>query len=276
MKKPLLIIAIFCSLKSIAQFEYIDQSELYSKYGITTVNAFFHDSDSVENNELWKIDKVGRVIYNELTPVEDDSSLSATIWKYQDHLLIARKNIGVWNVNTNKIDTALTEFFYDESGQLIQERQTDTKGNDTLIKDYNYLNGLQVAAKLYIKNQHWWDVVDTTIYYPAKTPKLKATINYSNEHPEYKKELFYDSLGVLQIEVEYAFDGNVFTLENVKTFIYEHGKLSRIKEVFLGTGFVKKVHAYEKIYEYNDKGLVSKCLRFQDGELINYNSYDYQ
>lgn len=190
MTKLVLISLIFVSLKSFAQFEYIDQTELYKKYNITEVTAYFHDSSLVEKDEIWKIDSQGRVNYHELLPEVDDSSFSATIWEYKNHLLYSRKIIGIWNTKTNKVDTAHIEYFYDALGNTVSERHTHTKDKDTLLKTYQYFDGLLVSTKLYNQEQPFWFVVDSTVYYPNEVPKLKSTVKFYNNSPEYKKELF--------------------------------------------------------------------------------------
>ena len=270
--KSVSILFVFVSLKSIAQFEYIEQTELYKKYNITEVTAYFHDSTLVEEVEVWKINSNGQLVYRELLPVDGDSSLSTTILEYENHLLLSQKSIGVWNIKTNKIDTAHVQYYYDNNGNVVKEQHIHTKDQDTLIKDYQYLNGLLISTRLYNQDQSFWFVVDSTVYYPSTIPKLKSTVKFYNKSPEYKKELFFDTQGVLQSEIEYSFDRKIFNPVKIKIFIYNNEKLIRIKEVLLGTNFTKKVYTYEKVYEYDNKGLLSKQLRLQGGTIINFDT----
>ncbi len=276
MHKILTILAVFGSLNSMAQFNYTDQSELYTKYGITEVNAFFHDSALVENYEMWKVDIKGRIVYDELLPVDDDSSYSAEIWTYENDQLISRTNIGIWNTKTNKLDTSLTVFFYDSSNNLIREQHTDTKDQDTLIKEYEYSEGLKVKGTLYNEKQEWWYMTDSIVYYDSRTKKTESITKYYNGNPEYKTELYFDTLGVIQAEIKYVFDRNCAIPYQVKNFVYEDGRLIRIKEVHLGAGFVKTVFYSEILYKYNDQGLITKRSRLRGGEVLNFDTFEYK
>ena len=259
-----------------AQFDYTDQSELYTKYGITEVNAFFHDSALVENDEMWKFDIKGRIVYDELLPVDDDSSYSATIWNYENDLLINRKHIGIWNTKTNKLDTSLTVFFYDSLNNLIREQHTHTKNQDTLIKEYKYSKGLKVKGTLYNEKQQWWSTIDSISYYDSRSKKTESTTKYYDGYPVYKKELYFDTLGLIQAAIEFGFDNNYAVPDRVKIFTYEDGRLIRVKEVGLGKGFVKTVYYSEVLYEYNDKGLITKRSRLNNGIVLNYDTFEYK
>lgn len=276
MNNVLSILTIFWTLNCMAQFDYVDQSELYTKYGITQVNAFFHDSTLVENDEMWKVDIKGRIVYDELLPDDDDSSYSATIWTFENDLLINRKHIGIWNTKTNKLDTSLTVFFYDSLNNLIREQHTHTKDQDTLIKEYESSEGLKVKGTFYNEKQQWWYMTDSIAYYDSRTRKTESTIKYYDGYPEYKKELYFDTLGRIQAEIEFGFDNNCAVPDRVKNFIYEDGRLIRVKEVVLGTGFVKTVYFSEILYEYNDKGLITKRSRLNNGIVLNYDTFEYK
>lgn len=259
-----------------AQFDYVDQRELYRKYGITLVNAFFHDSALVENDEMWKVDDNGRITYNELLPVDDDSSYSATIWTYETDRLITRANIGIWNTRSNKLDTSSTEYFYNSSNNLIKEQHTHTKDQDTLSKEYEYSKGLKIKGTLYNKQQQWWYTTDSIAYYDSGTKKTESTTKYYGGYPEYKKDQYFDTLGLIQAEIEFGFDNNCAVSNRVKNFIYEDSRLIRIKEVGLGTGFVKTVYYSEILYDYNDKGLIAKRSRLNNGIVLNYDTFEYE
>lgn len=276
MKKVLSILAIFWSFNCMAQFDYVNQSELYIKYGITEVNAFFHDSTLIENDEMWKVDIKGNIIYNELLPVDDDSSYSATIWTYENDLLMNRKTIGVWNTKTNKIDTSLTVFFYDSLNNLIREKHTHTIDQDTLTRDYEYSKGLKVKRTFYNKKQQWWSMTDSITYYDSRTKKSESTTKYYDGYQEYKKELYFDTLGMIQAEIEFGYDNNCAIPNRIKNFTYGDGRLIRIKEVGLGTGFVITVHHSEILYEYNKKGLITKRSRLNNGIVISYSTFEYK
>jgi hypothetical protein len=220
MTKYLFILSVFVSIKSKAQFDYVDQSGLYRKFGITKVNAFFHDSGIVENDEIWKIDSKGRIIYNELLPTNDDSNYSAKIWTYKNDSLVTQMDVGVWNIKTNKVDTALTKYFYDISKNLVEEQHTHTKDKDTLTQIYEYSNGLKIKGRLHNNNQEWLYVSDSVAYYPSKVKKLESTTYYYDGNAEYKKEFFFDTLGVLQAAVEYGFEDNCAVPEQLESLIY--------------------------------------------------------
>lgn len=276
MQNLLTLLTIFWSLNSLAQFDYTDQSALYIKYGITEVNVFFHDSARVVKDEIWKVDFNGRTVYKEFPPLDDDSIYSAITWNYENDLLMNRMHIGVWNMETNKLDTSLTVFIYDSLNHLIREEHTHTRNQDTLIKEYDYSNGLKVKGTLSNTKQHWWSITDSIVYYDSRSEKTVSTTRYFDGYPKYKRELYLDTLGLIQTAIESGFDNNCAVPDRIKTFTYEEGRLIRVKEIFLGTGYVQNVYYSEVLYEYNDQGLITKRLRLNHGIVLNYDTFEYR
>jgi len=279
MTKFIFILALFGSLRLLAQIDHVDQSELYKKYAITEVNAFYHDSNLVENDELWKIDFEGRMIYKENPTIDEDSLVSNKIWTYLSNKLVTLHEIYTRKTKSNKLDTALTTYFYNSENKLIREQKTYTYNQDTLIKDYEYIDGRRVKGKLYNPQQSWWHVTDSVIYYPyypTAVIRFKSLSSYYNGYLEFKKEMYHDTLGILQVQLEYWLEEDSMVNRNVKTYIYENMRLSRIKEVKLGWQSHVNVSNTEDIFDYNDMGLVSKRTRLVDGEVIDFYTYDYK
>lgn len=273
MKKYFLILSLFFSIKLFSQFEYVNQSDLYIKDNVKEIYSFFHHDSLIVNDELWRVDSKGRIVYYELLPVDDDSSFSATIWNYKNDRLVALKNIGIWNTKTNKLDTSLIEYFYDSSNNLEKELYTNTKDNDTLTQVYNYNSGLRISGKLYNKNQSWWFKKDTLNYYESKILKLKSRTNYSNGFIDLSTKQYFDALGMIQTEIVSDFNSEP---TRIKTFIYDNNKLVRIKEVDLGINYSKSVSSSETIYEYNENGFLIKCVSFRNNKYLNHETFEYK
>lgn len=272
----LFIILAIETFTSLAQFDYIDQSELYKKHGVTEVQSFFHDSTLIERAEAWRIDSEGRMIHQEYLPRDDDSSYSEITWTYANDQLSRRMEIGVWNISSNKLDTALTEYFYTSEGNVSEERSCNTKDQDTLLHVYLYRDEHLVIGRLYNPHQPWWYWTDSIEPYSSGFPKLKSTTSYYDGAPEYRKEQYLDTLRRIQVEIEYEFTGACSKPVRTRTFTYDGGQLKSIKTVFLGNGLPKTVFSSEITYGYNDQGLVTNQSRRRDGAVWNYDTYRYR
>ncbi len=276
MRIALFIMLVFRALTSLAQFEYIDQRELYKKHRITEVRSAFHDSTFMESAEVWRIDPEGRISHQEYLPTVDDSTYSATTWTYADNRLLSRMQIGTWNMISSKLDTALTEYFYSSAGNLIEERLTNTKDTDTLLHVYSYLDEHAVVGRLHNPHQSWWYRADSIISYPTGLPKTKSTTSYYDGTPEYRKEQYLDTLARIQFEIEYKFTDPCPVPTITRTFSYDGDQLQSIRTVFLGNGLPQTVFSSEITYGYDDRGLVTNQSRRREGAVLNYDTFRYR
>ena len=269
------LFVLFISLHSMAQFEYIDQSELYSKHKITTVRGFFHIDQTRENDELWRIDSKGRVVSHELLSTGNDTTISKTEWSFENDRMVLQEKIGIWNTLTYSLDTSLTEYFYNNSNQLIRSQNTHTRNQDTLITDYLYSD--QVMQKtLYNPHQLWWDQIESIEFYKSKYPKKKTTFLCMDESTPFKKEVYFDELGAVQVEIEYNQEINHYIPTKIKNFIYEKGKLIRTKQVYFHNLINTGISTSEVTYHYNKLGLLQQQTSLGNGTITSYNSFEYE
>src|SRR5687768_952984 len=102
MRQTIFIFTLIFSLKALAQFEYIDQTDMYLVHGIKEINAYDNDSGLKINDERWLLDKKGRIISHKLLETEDDSTFSLKLYFFDKDQLAKSLDIGIWNTRTNK------------------------------------------------------------------------------------------------------------------------------------------------------------------------------
>jgi hypothetical protein len=242
------------------------------------MKVFFHDSTYIGNDEEWQFDLNGRTICRKLLPDKVDSLGSIETWTYnQNRLISSTMNIGVMSSKTNKLNTTLTKYSYDSSNNLVLVKETNSRDRDTLTITYEYADGLLIKSNQHNEHQNWLSSVDSFTYYPSKKIKERCFTGYDDGNANFKLVSYYDTLGLLQNEIAYNFDGKFAVPDRIKTFIYKDGKLIMIKETNTGTGrFSQIIHSREQIFTYNKKGLVIKCSRFYDGVLLNFDTFEYK
>ncbi|PKP22747.1 MAG: hypothetical protein CVU05_02495 [Bacteroidetes bacterium HGW-Bacteroidetes-21] len=263
-----------------AQFDYIDQKALYVTHKIKSIISVYHDEDTNENREIWKIDSTGRMISYQLHTLWGETYLGSTEWKYNGTLLSTCTDIGDYGKKNHKIDTARTIYLYNDSQLLVKTKFTWPIDEDTLITEYKYINGLIICESIFYGNyQNGYKTYSYEDIVSTKSKTVSITEFYNNNVsfiPFIKTMKYYDTLGIIQTEIEYNFIKECSIPSIIKTFIYDNGKLIRIKELYIVDDSDKPHEYNDEIFEYNEKGLVSKVLTINNGSSESYCTYEYE
>jgi hypothetical protein len=283
MKKILIILTFALSLKGFAQFEYIDQSELYLEYNIKEVNAYEIDSGQTINDERWVIDKNGRIYSHKLLETEDDSSFSLDKYFFENNQLIKTYDIGIWNTRTNKVDTVTTIYNINENGQAVSSIYSNTRNSDTLRSIFKY-NGNLLSSRVFYDAYSRVRAIDSMFYYSNLTTHILQRssffpeFGYDNNDPVSKKITYYDTLGLINLELEFnvVSNGKLIPVRS-KSFVYETGKLKKTIKLYLGTYefWGSEMRKTEEFYYYDKKGFVIKKEWYSNNKSDPYLVYTY-
>ncbi|MCF8218670.1 MAG: hypothetical protein K9J21_06780 [Bacteroidales bacterium] len=282
MKVQILFIIVFLPYITLAQFEYIDQTDLYIENNINKVSSYFHDVDTVGLFDIWEVDTLGKITSKK--EIYDDSTYSLTTYKYNDGLLnevISRWFYSLLSneiLNTKNSNYSKQEYFYNDSNLLIKVHETNSKDNDTIITKYSYSNGLKIKSKTKNTKHNNWLIIDTLEYYDSNEIKIKTTLQYREGTLVFGTKRYYDTSGIIQAEINFDINRNCFDTKTIKTFIYDNNKLVRIKETILpgNQPFFKGLHTSEDKFTYDKNGLIIRVSRFVNGKLLNYDTYRYE
>lgn len=264
MRKTIFILCLLFSFDGFAQFEYVDQSELYRKYGIQEVNAFDNDSVLV-NDQRWLIDEKGRIYSDILLGTQTDSTESLETHIFKNDLLVKSYDIGVWNTRTNKIDTNTTRYSYNEKGQVVSSFQSSTRTTTQTRSTFSYQNDL-LSCRTFGDSISGIFAIDSMFYYPNSMLHIKSHTSFlfdffdaNNWVPDRKTSSYYDTTGHILQELAFQIENNHrLTPIRSKTFDYENGKMVRIIVVHLGTVFNYPNGAGRTVehFYYDNKGFI--------------------
>lgn len=272
------------SFAVLAQFDYLDQRDLYVKYNIQEVNSFDHDSGSVINDEQWIIDEMGRIYSHKLLETEDDPIFDLTQYFYSNDALIKSIHIGFWHSRANKIDTGVTIYNLNESGKPIQRIYFNTRNNDTLTSICTYEADRFISEIFY---DSFSDIyrIDSSNYYNTGVRHISSRTRFApilsldTVIPDQKMLQYFDTTGKINLEVEFAIDDNRGqTLIKSKSFVYENNRLVRIIALYLGTQehLGSRLRKTEEYFFYDDRGFVTKIEWYSDGKRTPYLVYSYE
>lgn len=270
-------------MKGFAQFEYIDQSDLYKKYSIQEVNAYDNDSGQIINDERWLIDKKGRIYSHKLLETEDDSTFSLDIYFYDNDLLVKTYDIGIWNTRTNKVDTGITIYLFNDNIQVEKSIYSNTRNSDTLKSTYKY-NGNLLISRIFYDAYSRVEAIDSIFYYADSTPHIEKHTFFFPEFgsdirdPIFSKLTYYDTTGTVNLELEFSIENNgQSTPIRSKSFVFQNGKLTEVIRLYLGTYELwgSKMRRTVERYHYDNKGLVIRKEWFSDNKTEPYLKYTY-
>ncbi len=280
MKKLIHIAFILVPIFSFAQIDYINQQELYVKYNVDTVISISHYNNKDKHELFWVLDSLGRIIYQEYFPSEKNSIPDKTYWYYNDNLVSEVLQYASWSTKNEKIDTAKTIYFYNNSNILQQTQYTNTRNSDTITTLYKYKNKLLNSNHIYVDNYYkeyslfTYDSVSL-----INTIKESETFYFKYDNNfvrSYKTEREFNYTGDLIKESLVALspiDTSYTTTSYVWNFKYKDKKLVKIKEVYFSNNKNKSNEKYVTRYKYNAKGLVSKTIEIDktgDKYIISY------
>lgn len=265
-----------------SQIDYINQQELYVKNNIETVQRYSHYNGIDKKEEIWKIDSMGRIIFQEYMPDKWIKFPDKTIWTYNGILLSSKTTIAIWT-NKEKQDTAKTIYYYNDSLLLIKTENTNTRNNYTIITFYSYDNERLIGNSIYFgdhKDSYSVYSYDTVHSHNRGKETNIVYSKYDEEFiPTYKTEKEFDNLGHLLKESMFVLSKNDIDYadtSHIDTYIYDNEKLIKIKEEYFSESVEEPNEKYEIIYEYNDQGFVSKILEVDDEGDIFYITYIYK
>lgn len=287
MRYFIFIVSLLISFKCLAQFKYIDQSELYKKFSIQEVNAYDKDDSGLTiNDERWLIDKKGRIYSHKLLETQDDSTFSHDIYFFENDFLVKSYHIGIWNIKTYKVDTGTTMYLFNNHGQVQKSVYSNTRNTDTIISTYNYIENLLISRTYYDAYSRV-KAVDSTFYYANKTPHIEEHTFFFPEFgsdirvPRSKKLTYYDTTGVISLVLEFSVkrNGQLIPVRS-KSFAFQNGKLTEIISLYLGTYRLwgSNLRRTVERYFYDNNGFIIKKEWFSgfNPEPYLVNTYDYK
>jgi hypothetical protein len=283
MKHSIFIIILLISSKGFAQFEYIDQSDLYKKYSVQEVNAFDNDSGQIINDEKWLIDTNGRIYWHKLLETEDDSTFSLDIYFFEKDLLVKAYEIGIWNTRTNKLDTGQTTYFFNSNELLEKIIYSNTRNHDTLKLICEYNNNI-LTSRTYYNAYSKIQEIDSIFYYSNLNAHIEQTTYFFSmagsdiREPISKKLTYYDTTGTINLELDFEFENNgISTLVRSKSFVYKDGKLIQTINLYLETKELwgTELRKTEEYFFYDSKGFVIKKEWYSDNLADPYLLYTY-
>lgn len=280
MTRHFFLIFILVPFIGMAQFDYINQNSLYVANKISNIKSVYLDEDTREYQEIWKIDSVGRIIYYQLHTLWGKTCSGSTEWKYNGNLLSASTEVGNWSVKNHKLDTAITFYFYNNNELLVMTKSKHPTYEDTLTIEYKYNNGILIR-KSNIYGGYIINYISYSYHYSASNKiKTETVTQYHKNNFDFyitnKTETYYDTIGLIQTEIDYEYINDCSFPAVIRTFIYDNGRLHRIKEVYFVNDSSKPHEYYEEEFEYNEKGLVSKVTTINNGSFESSYIYEYE
>ncbi len=270
MKKLIFIVYLLIPFISQSQIDYINQQEQYVKNNIKIVQRDSYYNGIVAKEEIWKLDSLGRIVYQEFMPDSLIPIPGKTFWNYNKNLLSSEIKIGTWT-NKEKQDTATTLYYYNDFQLLIKTQCTTTRNNDTLIILYEYNQDFLIGDSIFIRNC----CVEYSTYsyelFDSNNIKKETKTGYSGLdeifYVFYKTEKEFDNFGNLLKESMFGLSQN--HLDYVDTeynylFTYVNGKLIKIEEEYFSKDIEEPNEKYVIRFEYNEQGLVSKVLEIDE------------
>lgn len=282
MKYVISIITIMLSIEVFAQFVYIDQTELYVELDIKEVNSFDNDSGINVNDERWLVDEKGRIISNELLPIYDDSAFSKQLYFYENDKHIKTVHIKfryLSALTSNKVDTSVTTYFFNEKDQVTKSIYTSTRKTDTSVSVYENDEDKFIRKVMYDRNNRV-TAIDSVLYYKNGRPHIESRI-YFNHYFSISDESkisgkvnsYFDITGLINLVLKLQFnnDGHFIPVES-ESFVYQNGKLIRTITIDLGTEIIydsvwdENLRKTETYFYYDERGLVIKEEEYRDGK----------
>lgn len=282
MRKLIFIAYLLIPFISQSQIDYINQQELYVKNDIKIIQRDSHFNGIVEKEEIWKLDSLGRIVFQEFMPDSWIPIHGRTFWNYNENLLLSEIEIATWT-NREKQDTATTLYYYNDFHLLIKTQYTNTRNNDTLIILNNYNQNFLIGDSIFHS--------DYNSEYSTYSYELSDSNNIKKEtktvyrkfdeifYLDYKIEKEFDNLGNLLKESMFGLsqdDLDYLDTAYVYLFTYENGKLIKIDEEYFSEDPEEPNEKYVIIFEYNDQGLVSKFLEMDEKGEEYYETYTYK
>lgn len=234
-----------------------------------------NDSNTVSYLDVWKYDSIGRIYFHQLidkdTSEGGDTTFCGDYYFYNKNGLVESWNIGVWNVRTMKVDTAVTKYYYNKQDSLVRETYKNPALDDDHSVLYTYMNGHRVKEIYKDTLTNSERVVDSLVY----SPDGKLNFEFKGWEKGIKYE--YNNYQQLSRITEY-YGWDTSWTERITSFYYNTGQLSMDIENDSDLSPKRKKGFYCRRgvkYVYYKNRLLREIRRLDDNAILDRYEYEY-